>query len=92
MTKYVRKPIVIEAELVSLLILAAATDWEMLPKWFRDAHEKGGITIDASGIWIDTHGNCMFARHDEMIIRGVDGKFSRCSMGTFESNYEPLKP
>lgn len=92
MTKYVRKPIVVEAERVDSLILAADTNWLSLPEWFLDAYEKGGMTIDATGIWIHTFGNGMHASSDDMMIRGVDGKLSRCSLGSFEANYEPLKP
>jgi hypothetical protein len=90
--KYRKKPIVIEAERVGLLILTAATQWGLLPEWFRAAYEKGDLVIMPTGINVHTLEGNMFAQFGDMLIRGVKGELYPCKSDIFEASYELYSP
>jgi len=90
MPRYRKKPIVIEAERVSLLHQWAGHDWMMLPKWVADAYDCGKLLFlnHPARLSIKTLEGAMTADHSDMLIRGVEGELYPCKPEIFAKTYE----
>lgn len=89
MTRYRKKPIVIEAIEVRSALLAASRQWNALPEWLREAYELGKVIFAADTVEIATLEGNMTASIDDWIIRGVKGELYPCKPDIFEATYEP---
>lgn len=88
--KYRKKPVVIEAIPCKAAIQHAGSNWKVLPKWFRDAYEKGGMVIAHNAIIIPTLEGKLRADPDDMIICGVKGELYPCKPDIFAATYETI--
>lgn len=86
-----KKPVVIDAALVSELIGHAAHSWSELPDWFTAAHREGGVVVRPEGIDIVTLEGTMTGLPDDYIIRGVKGELYPCKPDVFVATYEPAE-
>ena len=91
MPKFRKKPVVIEAEIVSGLILNARDKWQALPQWFRDAYERGGLIPRHDGISVTTLEGTMNAEPTDWLIQGVKGEIYPCKPDIFEATYEAVE-
>ena len=81
MTKYRKKPIVIEAKKLLPSTLQEITEWcGGRPHW------SGFVQID--GIEIDTLEGEMLASFGDYVIKGVKGEFYPCKPDIFDLTYE----
>lgn len=81
-TKYRKKPVVIEAWLVT----DDPDDNDALLEWLGDE----AYLDDDDDIAIDTLEGTMTARTGDYIIRGVKGEFYPCKPDIFEATYEAV--
>lgn len=88
MSKYVKRPIVIEAVRCAGEIYNAANDWSSMPKWLADAYENGNILFLPTSIEIFTLEGRMIANKGDWIIRGVQGEIYPCKPDIFAATYE----
>ena len=93
MTKYRKKPVVIEAFHMTSRHMASNSEW---PDWLRSASTK--LSRESGAVWFE-HGSMfirtMEGRHvvslDDWIIRGVKGELYPCKPDIFEMTYEPAE-
>ena len=99
MTKFRKKPVVIEAWPVNEINMAFANDhWRGLPDCIREAYDAGGWVVGAlkddvgpeRGIYIPTLEGSMFGSPGDWIIRGVQGEFYPCKPDIFAATYEAV--
>jgi len=88
--KYRKRPVVIEAIPCRDAIRDAGSNWPALPKWFRDAYEKGGMVIAHNAIIIPTLEGNHRADPDDMIICGTKGELYPCKPDIFVDIYEAV--
>ena len=102
MSRYVSRPIVIEAVQISALL---GTSFELpdgLPMWvytsagrtwsYADAELLDGVSAaGAIGIWIDTLNGAVFAGPTEYLVRGTQGELYPCARDIFEAKYEAVE-
>lgn len=79
MTKYRKKPVVIEA------ILWTGSNWQDIQDWGC----KSAQTQDDE-LWIPTLEGVIKAPKGDYIIKGVKGEFYPCKPNVFESTYEKV--
>ncbi len=89
MPKFKHKPTEIEAIKASDALKFAATEWGKLPKWIRDAYEKGGVLFGSSAIHIQTPNGMQGARPEDWIILGVAGEIYPCPDEVMQKAYDP---
>lgn len=87
-----KKPVVIEAMLVSELNDLARHDFRKLPKWILDAYEKGAVLFlnHPNRIDINTLEGTMTGNANDWIICGVQGELYPCEPDIFEATYEAV--
>lgn len=79
MGQFRKKPVQIEARLVTLRSRKHVADW------------CGGCILDTTdGITIQTLEGVMRASMGDWIIKGVKGEFYPCKPDIFEATYEPI--
>ena len=90
MAQYRKKPIVIEAIHCSRAHHAFGNDWKALPKWLKEAYERGDIipANHPSRIEIRTLEGIITADIGDMIIEGVKGEIYPCKPDIFAATYE----
>lgn len=88
--KYRKKPVVIEAARVELLLLNAKENRDELPDWFRHAHRDGTVLLRSQSISIRTPEGTMTGEIDDWIIQGVKGELYPCKPDIFAATYEPV--
>lgn len=90
MPKFRKKPVVIEAELVATLCAAAEHNWKALPRWTRDAYERGDIIFisQSEGLSVRTLEGQMRAQPTDMLICGVRGEVYPCKPEIFDATYD----
>lgn len=82
MQRFRKRPVEIEAALLSTETTADIVDW---------IEENGGkVTVPRSGLYITTLEGVMHARNGDYVIRGVCGEFYPCKPGVFEATYEAV--
>ncbi|MGE0290385.1 MAG: hypothetical protein AB7I42_25060 [Bradyrhizobium sp.] len=81
MSRYRKKPVVIEA-----VLHAGSEPW---PDWFQCAVEDRTVRIFEDGeAEIETLEGVMLAKPGDWIIRGVKGELYPCKPDIFEATYE----
>jgi hypothetical protein len=88
MAFYRKKPVVIEAERVSMLLYQASNDWYRLPIWVMAAYDSGTIVFLDKQIIIKTLEGNMTAEYSDLIIKGVKGELYPCKPEIFSQTYE----
>jgi hypothetical protein len=100
MSKFRKKPVVIEAELISQLINAADHDWDALPDWVIENYENGKIIFFENSfskspmsdhISILTDEGTMRGDFNDYLIQGVNGEIYPCKPDVFEKTYEKVE-
>ena len=92
MSKYKKKPVEIEAELVSDLIDKFKHNFKELPKWVIEAYENTMInTITDNDFIIKTLEGNMKATKEDYLIKGVNGELYPCKKDIFEKTYEKVE-
>ena len=88
MAKYRKKPVVIEAEPVSILLNFASRNWSALPEWVKESYEKGNIVFLNNCLSIMTLEGRMKAGFEDYLIKGVNGEIYPCKPDIFSKTYE----
>lgn len=88
MTKYRKKPVVIDA-----FKWTGSHDQAEDPEWIVEAIEKGEVYFIGNGtervaLQIETLEGVMTANRGDYIIRGVQGEIYPCKPDIFEATYE----
>lgn len=92
--KFRKKPITIDAVRVNAVLLNAASNWDAMPFWLRQAYdgknESGvrGITFEHDCVSITTLEGTMIASRGDWIVRGVVGEIYPCRSDIFDATYE----
>ena len=89
MSKFRKRPIVVEAVRVSHAIPDLPLNRDALPKWLLDALEKGDIEFSSNHVLIPTREGTMRGDWDDWIIQGVHGELYPCKHDIFKATYEP---
>ena len=99
MSKFRKKPVVIDAWPVDYINKAFAADyWRNVPICIRDAYDAGGWVPGClkdgvgpeRGIYIPTLEGSMFGSPGDWIICGVHGEFYPCKPDIFDATYEAV--
>lgn len=92
MSKYKKKPVEVEAEIVSDLIDKFKHNFKELPKWVIEAYENTTInTITGDDFIIKTLEGNMKATKEDYLIKGVNGELYPCKKDIFEKTYEKVE-
>lgn len=83
--KYRKKPIVIEAELVTL------DNLEKIAGWIDGFKGDAYLEPDSPGIYIVTREGTMKADVGDYVIQGIAGEFYPCKPDIFEATYEEVE-
>lgn len=90
MPKFVKLPIVVEAEKISDLIYLARENMSLLPSWVREAYEAGLLIFLHDTISISTLDGRMRAGMDSWLLRGVKGELYPCDGDVFAATYSKV--
>jgi hypothetical protein len=90
MGKFRKKPVVIEAELISDLMKNAENKWSALPEWVKSKYEAGDILFTSEYINIQTLEGTMRGEKNDYLIQGVMGEIYPCKPDIFLKTYEPV--
>lgn len=89
MSKYKKKPVEIEAELISDLLDKFQHNFKELPKWVIEAYENTTInTITDNDFIIKTLKGNMKATKEDYLIKGVNDELYPCKIEIFNKTYE----
>jgi hypothetical protein len=91
MSKFRKKPVVIEAFKVKDAIVAAQDSWRSLPRWLVDHYEAGNVLFTDKYISISTLEGTMRAELEDWIICGVNGEIYPCKPDIFDKTYEKVE-
>lgn len=86
MTKYRKKPVVIEA--FQWTKIGNFVEWKSLPTWLTEAYEKGNILMLTDSIEIKTLKGWYKADVGDWIIQGIKGEIYPCKDEMFKLTYE----
>ena len=92
MPKYRKKPVIINAEKVSVLLKNVAHAWGENPLWFIVAYDQGLLVLASDYILIKTLGGTMKGDIDDYIIQGVSNELCPCKPDIFHKTYDLLTP
>ncbi|MBV8305980.1 MAG: hypothetical protein JO274_00750 [Gammaproteobacteria bacterium] len=102
MTRYRKKPVVVEAVQVAAAVYDGKT-WsgspfkcDVLPQWLEDAFTNGTLAVHPSDrdfalLAIKAPEGTMIAEPGDWIIRGVKGELYPCKPDIFGATYEPVE-
>ena len=91
MPRYRKKPVEVDAVVVSEAMRSASEDWDALPAWLRAAYDRGEVMFLAENVLrIETLEGAMIARPDDWIICGVAGELYPCKPDIFAQTYEEV--
>jgi len=89
--KYRKKPIIIEAVKVSIILEKAHnSNCVDQPLWIQEAVDKNTIEFASDCLYIKTLEGTMKADPDDMLICGVNGELYPCKPNIFEKTYEKI--
>lgn len=92
MSKYRKKPVIIEAEKVDELLIKFREDWSNLPRWVEEAYNNHIITtITTESFDIKTLEGTMTATKNDYLIKGINGELYPCKKDIFEKTYEKVE-
>lgn len=86
--KYRKRPVVVDAILVSDAVALATKSWKELPYWLAVQYEQGNVVFLKNEVSINTLEGTMKADKDDWIIRGVQGEIYPCKPDIFEATYD----
>lgn len=89
-SKFRKKPVVVEAIRCREALRAFTSDWDGLPLWLMRAYEMGGVVPTDKGVYLPTPEGSMLAGLDDWIICGVKGEVYPCKSDIFEATYDPV--
>ena len=84
MTKYRKKPVVIEA------LQWSGSNWHEMLAWAKWEHDHG-VSTDGDLLLIHTLEGEMTASPGDWVSQGVQGEFYPCKPDIFEATYEPVE-
>lgn len=88
MSKYKKKPVEIEAILVTELLECFKHKWNELPDWVKNAYEDTTInTITDEYFIIKTLEGDIKATKEDYLIKGVEGELYPCKIEIFNKTY-----
>lgn len=90
MSKFIKKAISVDAELISELIHNAGHNWGALPIWVREHYEKGDIIFCNDCIHINTLEGTMVGFKDDMLIQGINDEIYPCKLDIFNKTYDKI--
>ena len=96
MTKFRKKPVIVDAWLIRDILNAVYTDWNSVPEPVRNLYDSpspltvGGVVFMPNGMYIPTLEGNMYGDAEDMLIRGVQGEFYPCKPDIFEQTYEKV--
>jgi hypothetical protein len=88
MTKYRKKPVVIEAMQFTTNNEAGTPTMDAIVNWINQGKEKPIARHNRTDILIKTLEGTMTATVGDFIIQGVNGEFYPCKPDIFEKTYE----
>lgn len=88
--RYRKKPVVVEAMPILALLDAVANAPEALPAWFRDARDKGTVTVALDTIFVNTLEGQICGNKTDWLIRGTRGELYPCKPDVFADVYEDV--
>ncbi len=88
MTKFIKKPIVIEAWRASMLLSRITHKWAELPQQIKEAFERGDIVFGNGFILANTHDGFRRAELDDMVVCGAKGELYPCKPEIFFLDYD----
>lgn len=88
--KYRKKPVVIEAWKVAVLLEDATNSWALLPEYVVKAYDAGNVVFGRDIISVKTLEGDMIAEKGDWIIRGVKGELYPCKPDIFEATYDEV--
>lgn len=89
MPKFRKKPVVIDAELISVLIENALnSDCLSQPIWVRKGVDEQILSFSNDAVFIKTLEGTMRGEKDDYLICGVQGEMYPCKPDIFEKTYE----
>lgn len=89
--KFRKKPVIIEAELVTTILGLMKSEWKSLPQWVKDNYENGNIIPLNDKLNIRTLEGMMDAGHDDYLIKGVKGEIYPCKKDIFKETYDKIE-
>lgn len=89
--KFRKKPVEIEAVRVRDAMNDAARNWTSLPRWVREAYEKGDLIFAADCIVVKTLEGNHKGNPDDWLLRGVQGELYPCKPEIFHLTYEAVE-
>ncbi len=90
MGEFRKKPVVIEAELISDLMKSFASNWDGLPNWVKNNYEDGVLIPFADHLSVRTAEGIMRGELTDMLIKGVNGELYPCKIDIFEKTYDKV--
>jgi hypothetical protein len=88
MSQWRKKPVVVEAERVNLLIINAMESWGALPDWVRKHYEDGHLVFCPKTISVHTLEGIMIADWSDWLIQGIKGEIYPCKDEIFRATYD----
>jgi hypothetical protein len=89
MTKYRKKPVIVEAWRVPPRSKKMATTWEKLPEWIQIGNNA--YVIPGGKMLINTLEGEMIANDGDYIIKGIKGEIYPCKPDIFLMTYEKVE-
>ena len=89
--QFVKKPVIVDAERVSLLLFNAKNNWKDLPDWIKDQYEKGNIIFEQTTITIKATEGDRIIPYPYWIIHGSKGEIYSCRDDIFKETHELAK-
>ena len=87
-----KKPVIIEAELISDLIMYATNHWDKLPDWVKENYGKGKMLFISNHIEISTLEGTLRGEKDDYLIKGIRGEIYPCKPDIFKETYDIIEP
>lgn len=88
--KYQKKPIIVEAEPVSVIVGSFRSNWNSAPEWIHNAWERGELCVAETYIMVRTLEGWMRGEISDMLIQGVKGELYPCKVDIFSATYDPV--
>jgi hypothetical protein len=91
MTKFRKKPVVIEAEVIAHLLKWADEAWDSLPDWVIENINNGKLILLPSWVEITTDEGVLRGEKNDYLIKGVKGEIYSCKPDVFEKTYDAVE-
>lgn len=89
MAKFMKLPVVIEAEKVIDLLYGFQHDFKLLPQWVIDAYDNLVInTVTDNYFIVKTLEGTVMATKEDYLVKGIDGELYPCKIDIFEKTYK----